>query len=336
VCHHTPAIDETQPQLLSVDKAKSVSQTVEHERLPHAVTHPSFSSFEVMVLSQSPSPSEQSLPFFDVLSRDFSVGSSTKATDGGSSSSAAVASPASDSASIDPSPTIVTQSTDLEAQTTIPAVLVMEIDDPNLELSESVLLNTGAAKEDVPVPDLTIPPRPRETGPRSELHDSPMSSPTTGDAFESEIDGQDVFCYQSPVFEGHCDEAFDYKGVDCTPEALGDPQAPATEDSAVPSPPVPSLLESHHGQSFGHAPSPSANMSSPDDINIRFLSRRTSLPPDVTPRLAVAGNTARYASDDFQVGMKGRSESSIIRCASVDDLGFMFKTTKANEGSRVR
>ncbi|KAI0005561.1 hypothetical protein BJV74DRAFT_792784 [Russula compacta] len=332
ICHHAPAVDEMPPPFLSLDTAKSVSEFLERESLPHhAVTPPSFSSssFEVAILSQSP-PSEQPLPFLHVLSREFSLDNSERKANG---DSCLVTLPASDSTLIIPSSAsaTTTQSTNFEVWSPTSVVSVAEIDDSKPELPQSTLLGTETAKEDAsPQLDLSSIPHPQESRPGSELHSDHMLLLAIQNTCEIDPDGQDIFSYQPPRFDGDGDETFDYRGVDWTPEAQLTPPVPLVDD--------PALHSYLHGQFFGHAPSQSDEKSTSDIVNTCNLSPRFSLPLDVIPKRTVVECAARYALDDIQVGMKVQSKgkiTSITRCASAGDLGGMFETTKETQAFTV-
>jgi hypothetical protein len=142
-----------------------------------------------------------------------------------------------------------------------------------------------------------------------------------------------MFHYQPSKSGDDGDETFDYKEVECTPEAPRTPPAPATEDQALPSPHlIPSSRSRSH--SLGCAPSLPANKTSSEvSVTRSSPSRRFSLPPDITTNWAAAECSARYALDDIQVGTKGQSRDEIIsitRCASVDDFSGTSETVPAH------
>lgn len=301
------------PPFFSVDIAKPVSQYLEHESLPNLVKALSISSFEETTIPyRSPAPLGQSLPL-PVLSCEFSHDNSEKTTDGNSTPPM---SPASGSSLIDAPSVAVTQSTASEALSNM-LVESVRSDDSEEEPPKITPLDTEAAEGiTLPLPSLSGVPHP------GILQDNSMPSPDEFDA-----DEQDEFCYQPPKSEDDSDETFDYIGIDCTIEAPTTPPTPTTEEQALPLSYICPLLESRD-HSLDCAPSSSVKESTSEVINTRSLSRRFSLPPD-------AEYSARYASDDIQMGIRRKYEGEIIpitRCASANDLTGMFKPTEGNAG----
>lgn len=291
--HRTPTVKEMPPPFFSVDIAKPVSEYLEHEILPNLAEALSISSFE------------------------FSLDNSEKALDGDSTPPML---PASDSLLIDAPSIAVTQSAASEALSNMSVESAVRSDDSEEELPKGTSVDTEAAEGmTLPLPSLSSVSQP------GLLQDNSMSSPAVEDACEFDVDEQDEFCYQPPKSEDDSDETFDYKGIDCTIEAPMTPPTPTTDDQALPSPHLCPLLGSRD-HSVGCDPSSSAKKSTSEVINIRSPSRRLSLPPD-------AECTARYASDDIQMGIKRQSGGEIMpitRRASANDLSGMFKTTTGN------
>ena len=262
------------------------------------------SSFEVTILSQPSTPLRQSL---HILSRDFSLDDSEKTT--GDDSSLTTSSP-SDSTLFDYSSVSVTSSPDFKAPSSVSVASLIEIGHLESEPPNNTPLVSEATKEDTPArpdsPNVAHVPKP-ETG--SILHDNPMSPPAIEDAPDFGADGEDVSSHQQPESESESDdeETFDYRGVDWTPEVLGTTPAPTAESQA----PLPDL----HPLSGSH-----------------FFVPALSPPPKPAARACAA----RYASDDIQVGIKGRREgktTAITRCTSISDFGVTLEATKMTHGN---
>ena len=290
---HTPEVKEKLPPFFLVDTATSVSESLEHEGLLHIVKDPSTPSFETMIPYHTPAPLVQSLPF-SVLSSEFSLDNSEKTTDGDSTLPSLF--------DLDAPSVSVVQSTTFEALSTLPVESAFRIDDLDVEPPENPLLDTEAAKETG-----ILHPMVSELTGNDKLLDNSMPSPGIEEDRELDADEQDVFFYQQLKSESDGDETFDYEEVDYTVEEPTPPTS-ATEDQAHPSPHLRPSLGSR-GHSFDYAPSSSAK------------------------KCAAAESTARYASDDIQVGTKGqiKGETSITRCISADDFSYMFETTSGNE-----
>jgi hypothetical protein len=283
---HTPAVKEMSPPFFLVDTTIPVSESLELESL---LQDPSTLSFETMI-HQIPAPLVQSLPF-PVLSCEFSLDNSEKTKDGDPTLPTMFA--------LDAPSVSVTQPTAFEALSALSVESAVRIDDPDVELPESTLQNTEAAKE-------TGIPHPLESEPTGDgkLLDNNMPSPVIEEDRAFDADEQEVFCYQQLKSESDGDETFDYEEVDCTVEGPTPPTS-ATEDQAFPSPHLRPSLGSR-GRSLECVPSLSAK------------------------KCAAAESAARYASDDIQVGTKGQIKGetlSITRYISADDFSYIFETT---------
>ena len=283
---HTPAVKEMSPPFFLVDTAKPVSESLELESL---LQDPSTASLETMIPYQTPAPLVQSLPF-PVLSCEFSLDNSEKTTDGDPTLPTMFA--------LDAPSVSVTQSTAFEALNTLSVESAVRIDDLDVELPESTLLKTEAAKETGISHSLESEP----TG-DGKLLDNSVPSPAIEEDRAFDADEEEVFCYQQLKSESDGDEKFDYEEVDCTVEEPTPPTS-ATEDEAFPSP--------HLRPSLG--------------------SRGRSLEcvPSLSAKKCAAESAARYASDDIQMGTKDQIKGetlSITRYISADDFSCMFGTT---------
>lgn len=219
--------------LLWVDATKPDSESLKRESPLHLLKDPSTPSFENTIPYHSPAPLVQSLPF-PILSCEFSLDNSEKATDGDSTPPRLLA--------LDVPLAFVTQSTALEALSNMSDESAVTYDDPDVEPLKSNPLESEAAKE-------TGIPHPIESEPtgNGKLQDNSLSSPAIEVDCEFDADEEDVFYYQPLKSESDGDETFDY--------ILEEPTPPPseTEDQAPPSPHLRPLLGSR-GYSLDYAP----------------------------------------------------------------------------------
>jgi hypothetical protein len=248
---------------------------------------------------------------FPVISHGFSLDGSEKTTDGDSNPSTL---PASGCALIDPPSVSATQTAAFEAPSALLVEPAVRIDDSEIEVPECTPLDTEAAKvATLPLLDLSNTSHPRNSESSDELQDDSMSSPAIEDAWELDVDDEDVFCYQPSNSEGDGDETLKYKQVGYTPETPKTLPAPATEDRALPSP---QLRLRSRGYSLDSSSPFSAKKSASEAVNTCLLS----------PRLS-------FLLDRTSEGQSEREITAITRCASADDLISTFETSNAAHGS---
>jgi hypothetical protein len=311
--------------LLAIDSTVSVSDSLERGALPHAVTHPSFSSFMVTLSSPTPAIFERSLPSRNLLSHPLLLESSEKTIDGSSSHSA----PAISDCSSNDSSGIVPQSNDPEVLGTTPVVSAVMVDDLELEPPQSVLLDSEAVKDSTsPLLGQLSISQPQEPEHKNELLHNCVLSSVVGGARELDTDTQDPSDHQLHDFDCDSDnETFDYQGIDWAPEILVIPPTTVTEIQATPS--SSPLLESRHDFSFGAAPLP------PEKNSASASSPEPAIDTDKISAAVAQKSTARFALDDIGVGIKYKGDSKttlITRCASADNLSGTVELVEAIHG----